>query len=100
MLRTVVGTRDTGVNKKGKNEISFLRVPTSSWVCVCVCAHGGFGEGESRKRGWGLGSGGVAIVDRQSGRSSLRRWHLSELKEVSLGDICLRSASGRGYIII
>lgn len=39
MLRTVVGTRDTGVNKKGKNEISFLMVPTSSWVCVCVCVH-------------------------------------------------------------
>lgn len=45
MLCTILGTRDTGVNKKDKNEISFLMAP-ASWqaVCLCVPAHSGSGE--------------------------------------------------------
>lgn len=104
MLCTILGTRDTGVNKKDKNEISFLMAP-ASWqaVCLCVPAHSGSGEQASREGWWSPGGAGVAILNRQSGNSSLGRWQLSELKEVrewDRGDACLKTTSGRGNILV
>lgn len=70
---------------------------------MCVHAHSGSGEKGNRKGGWGFGGGGGAILNRPSGRSFLRRWQLRDLKEVrewGHGDLCWKSTSGRGNIII
>lgn len=69
-------SRNRGFRSEQRRQKSlFSRHLHPSGVCVCAA--------EKDSRGWQrFGDWRVAILNRQSGKSSLRRWQLSDLKEV------------------